>query len=174
MWIFITGNPVDGFQYTGPFDSSDAVIEAGEYADGDWWIVKLESPEDYKEPDMSEQRVSPIYQAVLEAFEKGTPANEFAVADKVNYAWAEEMVNRNDYHLEFSVRIKADLRHNADGSVFLDYDPVVDANLVLRGARRFADENDLQGQSNTHEWMIIRSTAHQIIEQQLIAGQKAA
>lgn len=47
MWIVITGNPMDGFGYTGPFESAD---QANEWADMhvtreyDWWLAKVEAP----------------------------------------------------------------------------------------------------------------------------------
>jgi hypothetical protein len=44
--IIVTGTPIDGFTYIGPFDSFDS---AESYADhigvmGDWWITTLQSP----------------------------------------------------------------------------------------------------------------------------------
>ena len=45
QYIVISGNPVDGTNHAGPFDSAD---EAGQWADensGDeWWIVALTNP----------------------------------------------------------------------------------------------------------------------------------
>jgi hypothetical protein len=43
-YILITGNPVQGFQYTGPFNDPE---EAGNYAltsgtEADWWVAPLE------------------------------------------------------------------------------------------------------------------------------------
>jgi len=46
-WLLVEGNPVDGFTYTGPFDShEDAVNEAenGADHDGDWWIAPMLRP----------------------------------------------------------------------------------------------------------------------------------
>lgn len=62
-YILITGNPVDGFEYIGPFATAE---DAGEHAntdgnieEGDWWIATIESPEQAKsneeipgEPDL--------------------------------------------------------------------------------------------------------------------------
>ena len=45
MHILITGNPVDGFIYTGPFDTSDAAIQAADDSGSDWWIAELATPE---------------------------------------------------------------------------------------------------------------------------------
>ena len=47
-YVVITGNPVDGLFFYGPFDSYD---EATAYAernhDGDdWWATKLQQPEE--------------------------------------------------------------------------------------------------------------------------------
>lgn len=46
-YILIFGNPVDGFTYLGPFDSTE---EANDYADDkirrdDWWVAILDKPE---------------------------------------------------------------------------------------------------------------------------------
>ena len=43
QYIVITGNPVDGFTYTGPFDTFDeAHCWATEFQTGDdWWIARL-------------------------------------------------------------------------------------------------------------------------------------
>jgi len=42
--IIVTGNPLDGLEFYGPFDTSD---EAGEWAEkkipnNEWWIATLE------------------------------------------------------------------------------------------------------------------------------------
>jgi hypothetical protein len=45
-YIIITGDPVDGFIYTGPFEShADAVVAAEEvfYRGDDYWIADLEA-----------------------------------------------------------------------------------------------------------------------------------
>lgn len=40
--LLIQGNPVDGFQYIGPFSNRDEAIEAGEeLKTGDWWIAEI-------------------------------------------------------------------------------------------------------------------------------------
>jgi hypothetical protein len=43
MFIVITGNPLDGFNHYGPFNTLDEALRWGEdyYAGGDWWITKL-------------------------------------------------------------------------------------------------------------------------------------
>lgn len=47
MWIVISGNPKDGFEYTGPFKTHD---EANRWADMyvareyDWWVTNLLEP----------------------------------------------------------------------------------------------------------------------------------
>lgn len=45
QYIIITGNPVDGFMYYGPYSTHDEAIEAAEASttlDGDdWWIARL-------------------------------------------------------------------------------------------------------------------------------------
>lgn len=44
MWLLITGNPVDGFTYYGPYNSSEAAADAGEQTGADWWIIKPTEP----------------------------------------------------------------------------------------------------------------------------------
>lgn len=45
--IIVMGTPVDGFEFIGPFMSSE---DAANYADkidgGDWWITSLDAPEE--------------------------------------------------------------------------------------------------------------------------------
>lgn len=44
--IIIDGNPVDGFTFTGPYDSMDDAIAAGEANRGiEWWVAPLDEPE---------------------------------------------------------------------------------------------------------------------------------
>lgn len=40
--ILITGNPVDGFAFTGPFTYPEDASEAGEASQTDWWLGVLE------------------------------------------------------------------------------------------------------------------------------------
>ena len=44
--ILVTGNPVDGFQYVGPFEDQTAVmLYVDQQRDGiDWWMVELQPP----------------------------------------------------------------------------------------------------------------------------------
>ncbi len=46
-FLLVVGDPVDGFDYVGPFDSSEQAQEwAQEFTDGDsWWVVELQSPD---------------------------------------------------------------------------------------------------------------------------------
>lgn len=45
MHILITGNPVDGFEYFGPFKTGDDAIAYAETARFDgWWIAPLQEP----------------------------------------------------------------------------------------------------------------------------------
>ena len=47
-YILISGNPVDGFEYIGPFDGPEAAHEYVEndrdMRDGDWWVHLLQEP----------------------------------------------------------------------------------------------------------------------------------
>lgn len=40
--IVVQGNPVDGFNFVGPFDDDDEAIQAAENEGGDWWVADLE------------------------------------------------------------------------------------------------------------------------------------
>lgn len=50
MYILIQGNPVEGFVYTGPFETREDVISAAEDNGGDWWITQLVSPSASRQP----------------------------------------------------------------------------------------------------------------------------
>lgn len=49
MWIIITGNPVDGFEYHGPFDTNESACEFGNGDEhmtdhgGDWWVAEIQA-----------------------------------------------------------------------------------------------------------------------------------
>lgn len=58
--IIVTGTPIDGFTYIGPFDSFES---AESYADhigvmGDWWITDLQSP---GTPETPGQQALPLH-----------------------------------------------------------------------------------------------------------------
>ena len=45
--IIVTGNPVDGLNFIGPFPNSASAIERADHdgrLDADWWIAPLERP----------------------------------------------------------------------------------------------------------------------------------
>jgi hypothetical protein len=45
QYIIITGNPVQGFSYVGPFnDNNDAVEAAIDILEADWWVAELIHP----------------------------------------------------------------------------------------------------------------------------------
>jgi hypothetical protein len=46
MIIAIVGNPVEGFDYYGPFDDMGTAVEWCEdmIVTGDWWVSLVESP----------------------------------------------------------------------------------------------------------------------------------
>jgi hypothetical protein len=47
MYIVIKGDPVDGFEYIGPFDNSEAAEEYMDTISNDaTWSIKLQSPAD--------------------------------------------------------------------------------------------------------------------------------
>lgn len=43
--ILIFGDPVDGFNYRGPFKSAAAAIEYGDRLQEVWWVAELAPPE---------------------------------------------------------------------------------------------------------------------------------
>jgi hypothetical protein len=43
--IIITGNPVDGFNYYGPFDEEELTLAYDSF-DGDWWVASLKKLDD--------------------------------------------------------------------------------------------------------------------------------
>lgn len=45
--IIITGNPVEGFEYVGPFDSIEEADAASDRLDDQWWIAPLVSPDSH-------------------------------------------------------------------------------------------------------------------------------
>ena len=51
--LVITGNPVDGFFYYGPFDSAEEAIEwaSVQHDTQDWWIAPLNEPATQDEDD---------------------------------------------------------------------------------------------------------------------------
>ncbi len=48
MYILITGNPVDGFHFVGPFLEINDANEHAEifYKNNEWWIAHLKKPEE--------------------------------------------------------------------------------------------------------------------------------
>ena len=46
-WIIVTGNPVDGFTFIGPYSDANEAANAASndhHINGDWWISKIERP----------------------------------------------------------------------------------------------------------------------------------
>ncbi len=43
-FILIKGNPVDGFEFVGPFPSNEDAMEHGDSVKTDWWVAELEEP----------------------------------------------------------------------------------------------------------------------------------
>jgi len=49
FWLIVSGNPVHGFKYYGPFESSEAAIKVAEkflhsdFMSDEWWVTELES-----------------------------------------------------------------------------------------------------------------------------------
>jgi hypothetical protein len=52
--IIVTGNPVDGFRYIGPFGNAEEAVEWAEHVDlePDWWVAEVRVPND-DEPDLT-------------------------------------------------------------------------------------------------------------------------
>lgn len=48
IWLLITGNPVDGFTYYGPFSDHDEASSLADRCDhSDWWICELVRPDSF-------------------------------------------------------------------------------------------------------------------------------
>lgn len=43
-YVLISGNPVDGFTFIGPFSGPDDTMRAGELLEGEWWSAALSPP----------------------------------------------------------------------------------------------------------------------------------
>lgn len=43
--IVVTGNPIDGFQFCGPFASHSEATEYGDNLEPDWWVAPLAAPD---------------------------------------------------------------------------------------------------------------------------------
>lgn len=42
--IIVSGNPVDGLSFEGPYDSHDEAVAAADEVSADWWIAPLTPP----------------------------------------------------------------------------------------------------------------------------------
>ena len=50
QWILVCGNPIDGFQFVGPFSDSDSATEYAEKeGHGEWWVCEMDAPSDENE-----------------------------------------------------------------------------------------------------------------------------
>lgn len=49
MSVVVFGNPVDGIQVIGPFDTGEDATRWADlvFNDGDWWVVPLEATEEF-------------------------------------------------------------------------------------------------------------------------------
>ena len=45
QYMIITGNPIDGLTFFGPFADKDAALDWGAGSGGDWWLATLEAPD---------------------------------------------------------------------------------------------------------------------------------
>ena len=49
MIMVITGNPVQGFDFFGPFDDPQQAVDwAADLIEADWWVAELTSPARYE------------------------------------------------------------------------------------------------------------------------------
>jgi len=49
MHIIVTGNPIEGLRFYGPFKTiDDASDVAKDFCDGDWWLAPLRHEDDLK------------------------------------------------------------------------------------------------------------------------------
>ncbi len=44
LHVVVSGNPVDGLEFSGPFESREAAIAHGENMQPDWWVAPLIRP----------------------------------------------------------------------------------------------------------------------------------
>lgn len=50
-FIIVYGDPVDGFNFVGPFDDRDEAVRYAEFDVGtDWWIAELDAPAEESAP----------------------------------------------------------------------------------------------------------------------------
>lgn len=42
-WIGISGNPVDGFEYLGPWNDKELAVDCMDWVTGDWWVARVNS-----------------------------------------------------------------------------------------------------------------------------------
>lgn len=83
MKVIITGNPVDGFELIGPFDSEVDETTLDKYAEGgDWWVADLIDPNRLipaptTEDSRGEDRTAALISAV------NALVTEFAVASSI-------------------------------------------------------------------------------------------
>lgn len=49
MWVVVTGNPLDGIEHIGPFNTSDHATDwADEHIeDEEWWVAPMTTPKSY-------------------------------------------------------------------------------------------------------------------------------
>jgi len=95
MKIIMTGNPVDGYKFFGPFPDLEAAMNHWiDLAEGDWWVVDVERPE----PDAGTYQVQPLltvrdlFLALAEAFTRGIdPNTAVVIADADGDGWYNEI-----------------------------------------------------------------------------------
>jgi hypothetical protein len=44
-YIIVSGNPVDGLRFTGPYADHDEALEAAAVSEQEWWVAELHAPE---------------------------------------------------------------------------------------------------------------------------------
>lgn len=101
MFIVITGNPVDGFSYFGPYENAqDATDDAGEAVLAlDWWVAPLLSVDELNDPngdaaELPDPTPPPVitvtYESVTRSFPVGWPLSQALVdAYEAACTWAD-------------------------------------------------------------------------------------
>jgi hypothetical protein len=84
MYIIISGNPVDGFAYKGPYPDHQDALAAAEGRGGHWWIAPIQSAEPCT--DDHEEYAKSVIKAAVQA---GIPAYE--LRDAITQMYGDEL-----------------------------------------------------------------------------------
>jgi hypothetical protein len=93
MDIIVTGNPVDGFKFFGPFSDREAAVQDwNDLSEGDWWVATVERPDPDAGtylPGLPLLTARDLFLALAEAFTRGIDPNTAVVI--ANDGWYNEI-----------------------------------------------------------------------------------